>query len=242
MMKPEDLLISIIIVTYNVEDIIENCINSVIKNTSKNYELIIIDGASTDETILKIKKHEKKINYFISEKDSGIYDAMRKGVAIASGKFILFLGADDQLLMNIQELSGTLVDEKTIYYGNVVLSPSNKIYGGKFNMSKLINRNICHQSIFYPKKVFKDFEFNTDYKYMADYAMNLELWSSKMYKFHYINKIISMYSVVGLSSTVIDAKFKKDSFLLIYKYFGMYGVFIKCLNILRNLLENKNIK
>ena len=127
MMKPEDLLISIIIVTYNVEDIIENCINSVIKNTSKNYELIIIDGASTDETILKIKKHEKKINYFISEKDSGIYDAMRKGVAIASGKFILFLGADDQLLMNIQELSGTLVDEKTIYYGNVVLSPSNKI-------------------------------------------------------------------------------------------------------------------
>lgn len=241
-MKNEDLLISIIIVTYNVEDIIDNCINSVTKNTFKNYELIIIDGSSNDGTVSKIKKHGKRINYFISEKDNGIYDAMSKGTAIASGKFILFLGADDQLLINVQELSNILVDEKTIYYGNVVLSSSNKIYGGKFNKEKLINRNICHQSIFYPKKVFKDFEFNKNYKYMADYAMNLKLWSLKSYRFQYINKLISIYSVEGLSSTIIDAKFKKDSFKLIYKYFGLYGVFIKLFNKFRNLLENKIIK
>jgi len=241
-MENEDLLISIIIVTYNVEDIIDNCINSVTKNTFKNYELIIIDGASNDGTILKIKKHGKRINYFISEKDNGIYDAMSKGTAIASGKFILFLGADDQLLINIQELSNILVDEKTIYYGNVVLSPSNKIYGGNFNKAKLINRNICHQSIFYPKKVFKDFEFNKDYKYMADYAMNLQLWSSNKYKFVYLNRIIAAYSIAGISSSVIDTEFKKDSFKLIYRCFGVYGLLIKLSNKFRNLLENKNIK
>lgn len=241
-MENKDLLISIIIVTYNAEELIDNCINSVTKNKSKNYELIIIDGASNDGTILKIKKHGKRINYFISEKDNGIYDAMSKGVTIASGKFVLFLGADDQLLINIKELSNILVDEKTIYYGNVVLSPSNKVYGGKFNMGKLINRNICHQSIFYPRNVFNDFEFDKDYKYMADYAMNIKLWASENYRFQYIDNIISMYSVIGLSSTLVDTKFKKDSLKLIYNYFGLYGALIKLSNKFRNVLENKNIK
>jgi hypothetical protein len=160
---------------------------------------------------------------------------------MATGKYVLFLGADDKLLINLQELSNILVREDTIYYGDVEMFPSNKIYGGKFSTTILLNRNICHQCIFYPIEVFSHFQFDKKYKYMADYVMNLELWSSKKFNFIYINKIISMYNTSGLSGTIIDNEFKKKSFSIIYKYYGICGIFIKILNPFRNFVDNKNI-
>lgn len=234
--------VSIIIVTYNADNHIGSALESLKGKINDSVEVVIIDGLSNDNTLEIIGDYSDCVSVLISEKDSGIYDAMNKGVAMASGEFILFLGADDQLIVNISELSNILTDNDTIYYGDVVLNPTDKIYGGKFNTADLINRNICHQSIFYPKEVFKTYRFDLDYKYMADYLMNLQLWSSKKFKFFYFKKVISSYSVAGLSSTTIDEKFRKDSFKLIYIYYGFYGLFIKSLNPLRNFFSNKNIK
>lgn len=233
----KNILVTIIIVTYNAERFIGNALESLTSRINEQTEVIIIDGLSKDNTINIINKYDTYISTVISEKDSGIYDAMNKGISLAAGRFILFLGADDQLVIDIQELSGFLVDDKTLYYGDVILSPSNKIYGGKYNTAKLLNRNICHQSIFYPKSVFDYYKFDDNYKLMEDYVMNLKLWSSKKFKFSYIEKTISNYSTAGLSSTNIDAVYKKDSWKIIYKHYGLFGILIKSFNPVRNLLN-----
>lgn len=233
----KNYLVTIIVVTYNAEKHIVGVLESLIPRINERTEVIVIDGLSTDNTVNIINKYERYISKFISEKDNGIYDAMNKGIALSSGKYILFLGADDKLEINLQVLAKFLTDDNIIYYGDVILSPSNKVYGGKFITTTLLNRNICHQSILYPKAVFDYFQFGTNYKYMEDYVMNLKLWSSKKFKFKYIDEIISNYNIEGLSSTNIDSSFKKDSWKIIYKSFGFYGLIIKSFNPLRNFLK-----
>ena len=97
-------LISVVIVTFNAEKHISACLDSLAKNINKYTEIIIIDGLSTDNTIGLIDNYKDIITFLISEKDSGIYDAMNKGVRKASGNFIYFLGADDTLALNFNEL------------------------------------------------------------------------------------------------------------------------------------------
>ena len=89
------LKITIVTVTYNVESTIEQTISSVIRQTYKNKEYVIIDGASTDGSVDIIRRYDRHISYWVSEADQGIYDAMNKGIDVATGDYILFLGADD---------------------------------------------------------------------------------------------------------------------------------------------------
>lgn len=234
-------IVSIVVVTYNSEKDIGFCLDSIRYFTDKKTEVIIIDGLSTDNTLDIINQNSDIINFLISEKDYGIYDAMNKGVKYASGEFIYFLGSDDTLAINFRDIYNILVNNRTIYYGDVILKPSNIVYDGKFSNFKLLNRNICHQSIFYPKNVFYDFCFNVNYIYMSDYVLNLQLWSTSLYSFTYINKVISNYSTLGVSSNKVDLKFKKDSFKIIYNNFGIFGLAIKSTNKLRKLFFNKNI-
>ena len=115
------LKLSIIIVTYNAANHIEYALDSVTKQTFKNFECLIIDGKSKDETINIVEKYckkDKRIRY-ISEPDNGIYDAMNKGYEFSKGEWILYLGADDQLCENILALlNEELTDDIDIVYGN----------------------------------------------------------------------------------------------------------------------------
>ena len=94
-------MVSIITVVYNGEDFLEASIQSVINQTYENIEYIIIDGGSTDNTTKLIKRYKDKVDYWVSEKDSGVYDAMNKGIDASNGDFLFFLGADDLLADNI---------------------------------------------------------------------------------------------------------------------------------------------
>lgn len=232
-------LLSIIIVTYNAEKFIRNAIESILANNSNDYELIIIDGASTDSTISILNEYKLHITHLISEKDNGIYDAMNKGIGFATGDYIYFLGADDIWCGDINLLKKTLIDNSKIYYGNVKLYPTNKIYDGKFNLFKFMNRNICHQSIFYPRSVFENLNFKVEYKLMADFILNIELWNSDKFKFNYIPQTIAIYNVEGASTMNVDNFFQKNAFQIIYRNFGILGVFYKLLNPIRNLFYNK---
>lgn len=91
-------IISIIIATFNADKFLKNCLDSIVPQIGKNIELIIIDGGSKDTTADIIKNYNEYITFSISEPDKGIYDAWNKGVLASSGDWIMFLGADDQLL------------------------------------------------------------------------------------------------------------------------------------------------
>lgn len=90
--------ISIIIATYNAEKTLEKCLNSIVCQKNDNVELLIIDGGSKDKTVEIVEKYKGSVDYLVSEPDKGIYDAWNKGIAQAQGKWLMFVGADDELL------------------------------------------------------------------------------------------------------------------------------------------------
>ena len=113
--------ISIITTTLNAEATIEATILSVATQSYRNFEHIIIDGGSTDRTLELIRQHANKLSYWVSEPDSGIYDAMNKGISRSTGDWLYFLGADDILLNCLHRVVPALTDAHTIYYGDVYM-------------------------------------------------------------------------------------------------------------------------
>jgi len=104
---------SIITVTYNAAKVLEDTIQSIVTQTYKNLEYIIVDGGSTDETLDIIHKYQEHITTVISEPDQGLYDAMNKGIKLATGDYLCFLNAgdglheDDTLLAMVHSIHGT---------------------------------------------------------------------------------------------------------------------------------------
>jgi len=204
-------LISIITVVYNCEEFLEETILSVINQTYDNVEYIIIDGASSDETVNIIKKYEDKIDYWVSEKDNGIYDAMNKGIDLASNEWINFMNAGDSLCNNnmIENLVNSHIfkDNKDIVTGYVRIIDSNgKWLGYKHPYKKLENCNfikencIAHQATFTHKNVFKKIgKFSLQYKIQGDYDFWLKAKRNNIV-FKHIEKDIANFLDHGVSS------------------------------------------
>ena len=233
-------LISIVTVTFNAESYIEETIKSIIEQSYPNIEYIIIDGKSTDGTVGIIKKYEHKITYWISEPDNGIYDAMNKGFKLANGDFIIFMNSGDifyskhVLNQSIQHFTSL----ECIYYGNVYFKYENNkliFYGNEFNHKRLIKENICHQSIFYPKTIYKNNKYNLKYKLLADWEYNIRHFNK--IKFQYIPVIIAIYDTCGISSKNEDKVFIKEyshiiqnNFGYLYRIWNEYRLFKKYLS------------
>ena len=216
-------LISVITVAYNGSDHLEQAIRSVIEQTYDNVEYIIIDGGSTDGTLEILKKYDGVLDYWVSESDEGVYDAMNKGLQLFRGDYVLFLGCDDSLFDVFHEVVTLFTNKNTSYYGNVVLSKNSQIYDGKFYSFKLFYKNIPHQAIFYSKFVFDECGFNLNYPVLADYALNLNLFSNKKHNLKYISKTIANYNNEdGISSVLTDHAFYLDRSELIKRYYSIF--------------------
>ena len=212
-------------VTYNAVKTLEDTIISVLSQTYSNIEYIIVDGNSSDGTKDLINKYSDRLSW-ISEPDNGVYDAMNKLCKIATGKYLLFLGADDTLCTNtvIQDFVEMIyTQQKHIYYGNAVFN-SGKVYWGEFNKWKWGVSNICHQSIFYPHEVYQLYSYNLKYKVFADYAYNLFLLKNG-FTFEYIPLNISNYRIDGYSSRVVDLEFNKVKYSLLRDTVGLLPVY-----------------
>lgn len=221
--------ISIITVSYNAVDTIEQTILSVINQTYENIEYIIIDGGSTDGTIDIIKKYEDQISYWVSEQDNGIYDAMNKGIDVATGKYLIFIHAGDFLRKNIlNDLIAEFRSNKcTFLYGNVLMKDVNKIYNGKYNKYKSMLSSICQQAIFYHTDIFKIVgKHELKYKIIADRVLNIKCFAEKRIKKKFINKTIADYEGGGFSANQIDYCFEKERLDIIKKNFGHLYVLI----------------
>lgn len=205
---------SIITVVYNDADNLEKSIKSLIGQSIKDYEYIVIDGGSSDSTLEVIKKYESHISYWKSEKDKGIYDAMNKGIKAAKGKFIHFLNAGDtysgpDLLQSVyKEMANFSAVE--IFYGKTIYKGdgSFNIKGNKLNFWNVyFSIPFCHQSMFFKKSLFEENGlYDTTYKFAADYA-----WMSKYLEMRkdfrcikFIDKPISVYLDGGASFVNIE--------------------------------------
>jgi glycosyltransferase involved in cell wall biosynthesis len=218
---------SIIMPTYNSEATLDAALLSIVNQTFKDFEVLIIDGLSTDKTLNIAKSYQKQtslINIF-SESDKGIYDAMNKGIKKAKGTWLYFMGSDDflyhtntlELMKNQQDLNSNLV-----VYGNVFSTRFNGVYDGIFTYSKLVHKNICHQSVFFKKEVFSKIgNFNLKYKSHADWDHNIRWFYNSKIPSVYINQIIANYADNGFSSMNYDEVFEKNKyFKLITLGFG----------------------
>lgn len=172
---------SIITVSYNAAATIEQAILSVVGQTYRHIEYIIIDGGSTDGTVDIIRKYEDKIAYWVSEPDQGIYDAMNKGIRRATGEYVYFLGADDWL--RDDEVIGQVAafihrsPGYSFYMGNVFLyAPAlgwTKRQKGGRSAEAIKRGKMCpHQGLFASRDLMRK-GFDTKYKIAADYAFLL---------------------------------------------------------------------
>lgn len=235
----DKLLISIITVSYNSVQTIEETILSVIHQTYTDIQYIIIDGQSCDGTIDVVNKYKNKISHIVSEPDNGIYDAMNKGLRLASGDFVLFLGSDDHLISNgiLSDVSVNLKqNRKAVWYGNVYRPYQDDLYCKKINKFKLAVKNIPHQGLFYPKYIYKNKKYNTCYRLFADYEYNISLF--RKFTFKYLNRTISYFNDVGSSATQKDSNFKKDRKRIICTHLGYIPYYYsEVYRIIRNLVK-----
>lgn len=173
-------LISVIIATFNAAATLAACFDSVLVQKG-NYELIVIDGCSTDGTVQLIEQYSNSISFWLSEPDGGIYDAMNKGINQVRGKWVYFLGADDRVAPGVfGKLEQILVvSEATIIYGTVEYETGSRVHSG-FSIKTLLQNTVHHQSAFYNRQLFREFTYDVNFKIIADYELNLRIYKQSM--------------------------------------------------------------
>jgi len=191
--------VSVLTVVRNGAATLHKAIESVIHQLGDNAEYIVVDGASTDGTLAIVREYERHIAYWSSEPDRGIYDAMNKALAAARGDWVIFIGADDQLKPVLQHMIAELRDLRAVYYGNVQIASTSAIYGGRFSRYRLMQQNICHQAIFYPRRSYRHKAYDTNCGLLADHRYNIELMGSGV-PFVHIDETISLFNDQGLSA------------------------------------------
>lgn len=207
-------MITIITVVFNAEKYLESTIKSVINQSYKNVEYIIIDGGSTDGTVDIIKKYQGRIKYWISEIDRGIYDAMNKGWAVAKeNSYVLFLGAGDRIeqLPDLSKYAGF-----TGIFGNVSLG-NNRLYRSSADIRIKLGNTLHHQALLIHKSIHPLPPFNLNYRAYADYDFNARLYRQGI-KFIF-DKSFQSYALPG----GLTEKFHvKESLLIVKENFGTF--------------------
>ncbi len=205
--------VTIITVVYNNEQFIAGAIESVLGQSYQNIEYIIIDGASTDNTLQIINGYKNRITKIVSEKDNGLYDAMNKGVGLATGDVIGILNSDDIYYSDkvIEEIVESFKsnEKADAVYGNLV-------YCEQANIDKVVRRWVTkphyksffedgeippHPGLFIRKSVYDSVNgYNLSFKIAADYEFMLRAFRANRFKIIFINKFLVRMRLGGASN------------------------------------------
>ena len=202
--EPNKPLVSVITVVLNGDKHLEQTIQSVLSQTYDNIEYIIIDGQSKDNTLDIIKKHETKIDYWLSEKDGGIYFAMNKGINLANGEIIGILNADDfyspDSILNV--VNAFLKTNADVFHGDIILLNDKHETRMQPDINKMMEQpSVFHPTCFVKKQVYSKIgDFNTDYKISADYDFLLRCLKSN-FIFEYIPQVLTYFRPGGMSAS-----------------------------------------
>ena len=200
--------ISIVTINFNNSTGLKKTTESGVSQRSVDFEFVVIDGGSEDGSKDIIELYESKINYWVSEKDNGIYHAMNKGIRACSGDFILFLNSGDFLYNDtiIESVIENLSDEDEIVYGDVLLRNEKnnwekiQVHPEELKFSYFYKQTICQQSCFIKKALFeKIFYYNEEYKIVSDWEFFIYAIYIERVKTKKINQVISIYDTTGIS-------------------------------------------
>lgn len=216
-------LISIIIPTYNCGPKFAATMESLKSQPSELFEVIVVDGGSTADTLSVIKDFggDSKV---VSESDRGVYDALNKGIRMATGKYLICVGAGDRLREDVlAQVAAILPEEKMAFvYGNAYLVRHGLVYAGEFTRKTFMEKNICQQAIFYERTLFDVFgTFDLRYKVYADHAFNMRCFADSRVRKIYLDMVVADFEGWGISDTQVDHRFNTDLPRLIRKYVGM---------------------
>ena len=214
--------ISIITVCLNSDETIEDAIKSILAQSYDDIEYIIVDGGSSDETLSIIKKYENEITRYISEPDKGVYDALNKGLKLATGEVVGFLHADD-----FYATTETIKNVARVFEHNKVdCLWGDLVYVGKENTEKIIRywksgkykKNLfkrgwmpAHPTFFVKRRVYeKHGYFNTDFRIAADYEIMLRFLHKFNISSYYIPEVLVKMRVGGLSNRSLKNVVRKS--------------------------------
>jgi glycosyltransferase involved in cell wall biosynthesis len=196
--------------SYNQAVFLERAILSILTQSYKNFELIIIDGGSTDESVNIIKKYKEHIYYWVSEKDRGQGHALNKGFLIASGDLIGWQNSDDLYLPSAFEKIVNVWRNNSdfdVFYGNIVhVDEKDKVINKcffapyNFNVWKYYDINIGNQGIFFNSRIKSDLLIDESFKYAMDANLYFYL-ASKGKSFHFINSFLGAFRIQRESKT-----------------------------------------
>lgn len=217
MIKPN---LSIIMVSYNAENTIKRAIDSIMEQTYDNFEVVFIDGQSSDHTCDIIKDAIKRLKErgigtkFISEPDSGVYDAMNKGAKNASGLWTTYMNADDRYYDDsvLERVMSCVDTSKDIVYGDTVFVKGDEKKIEKAKNIKTIIKHLpfCPQAAFIKTSLQQEYLFDTQYKISADYDFFLRAYLNQK-EFQQINDIVAEFYFGGISNRNLKQTYLEDT-------------------------------
>jgi len=201
---------SIVVPTLNSEATIAACLSNVLSQTFGDIEVVVADGLSTDATreiVAERARADPRVRWD-SARDHGIYDAMNRGMRLAHGQWLYFMGSDDALAEpDTLERVASQSQGQNVMYGNVKVegdtpwAADGSVYDGRFSVRKLLTQNICHQALFY-RRDFLESEvgnYSIGYRTCADWDLNLRCRAKT--PFHYLAMIVAVFRAGGQSTT-----------------------------------------
>lgn len=233
--------LTVITIVYNNVRDIERTINSVLNQTYPKIEYIIIDGKSTDGTLAIIEKYRSKVSKIVSEPDKGIYDAMNKGLAIATGDYVLFMNSGDEIYdeHTVQDIFDS-APGADIYYGETEMYNDNWQSLGRrrheapeqFDWKSFkYGMSISHQAIYIKRSIVAPYDLSYKYSSDIDWIIKAAKKASSIVNVH---RYVAKYLVGGMSKKK-HRESLKERFNIFTKYYGLIPNIINHIIIAVNL-------
>ena len=244
--------LSVVTVCFNAANEIEKTILSVLSQEDCDIEYIVIDGKSKDNTVDIIKKYQGKIDKWISEPDNGLYDAMNKGIEMASGDWICFMNAGDVFVNNnvVSEVFKQNIPDNTgVIYGDVVLdySPYGYVLKRMNNLKgEQVALGVCHQATLTRAAILKEMKYDLSYKIFADINAFYIMWKKGIVYTYVPVKMALFEAFDGISNTKVFDCFKESARFRGIKWYSFKwwkGLFTACMKKAMNVaMDNEDFR
>jgi len=214
--------LSIITINYNNAEGLQKTIQSVVSQTYSDFEYIVIDGGSTDTSIDIINLNADKITYWVSEKDSGVYNAQNKGILKAKGEYVIFLNSGDCFKSNnVVEYLFKDSQGQDIIYGDILYELPNEeltqIYPDELDFGFFIHNTLPHPCTLIKRELLIKYGlYKEAIKICADWAFFVDAICKENATYKHVNLIISVFLIGGLSSDISGSTLEKELYLNTY--------------------------